>query len=75
MSIVSTMGTTKDDRIYVRIASDIKNEFELVAKYKGLKPSALLHSLIVQKINEMKREAPEVFVAVPVLDKKEMMKE
>ena len=31
MTIVNTMATVKDDRIYVRVSSDIKLDFELVA--------------------------------------------
>jgi len=52
---------TKDDRIYIRITSKIKEDFEKVAEYHGLKSAALLHSLIVKSINETKRKNPEVF--------------
>lgn len=48
------MATTKDDRIYVRVSSDIKEEFKEIAEYRGLKPSTLLHSLIVKTIHEEK---------------------
>jgi len=51
----------KDDRIYIRITSKIKEEFERVAEHNGLKSATLLHSLIVKAINETKRKNPEVF--------------
>jgi hypothetical protein len=60
MTIVSTM-VTKDDRIYIRVTTQIKEEFEKVAEYRGLKPATLLHSLIVKAIHETKKESPEVF--------------
>lgn len=62
MTIVSTMATTKDDRIYVRINSDIKDDFERVAEFRGLKPSTLLHSLIVKTVYETRKENPELFL-------------
>jgi len=52
---------TKDDRIYIRITSEIKEDFEKVAEYQGLKSATLLHSLIVKSINETKRKNPEAF--------------
>ena len=52
---------TKDDRLYIRITTKIKEEFEKVAEYQGLKSATLLHSLIVKSINETKRKNPEVF--------------
>ncbi len=61
MTVVSTMATTKDDRIYVRVSSDIKEEFEIVAEHRGLKTATLLHSLIVKTIHETKKESPEIF--------------
>ncbi|MGC2237626.1 MAG: hypothetical protein WA584_15795 [Pyrinomonadaceae bacterium] len=60
MTIVNTM-VTKDDRIYIRITTQIKEEFERVAEYRGLKPATLLHSLIVKAIHETRKENPEVF--------------
>ena len=51
----------KNDRIYIRITTKVKEEFEKVAEYRGLKSSALLHSLIVKAINEMKKENPDLF--------------
>lgn len=62
MTIVNPM-VTKDDRIYIRITTQIKEDFEKVAEYHGLKSAALLHSLIVKAINECKRKNPEVFKA------------
>ena len=61
MTIVNTMATVKDDRIYVRISSDIKADFEMVAAYRGLTPSAMLHSFIVKTIHEAKQESPQIF--------------
>jgi hypothetical protein len=52
---------TKNDRIYIRITTQIKEEFEKVAEYHGLKSAALLHSLIVKAINETKKENPDLF--------------
>ena len=51
----------KDDRIYIRITSKTKEEFEKAAEHHGLKPAALLHSLLVKAINEAKKENPELF--------------
>jgi antitoxin component of RelBE/YafQ-DinJ toxin-antitoxin module len=53
---------TKNDRIYIRITTQIKEEFEKVAEYHGLKSAALLHSLIVKAINETKKENPDLFI-------------
>lgn len=61
MTIVSTMATVKDDRIYVRVSSDIKLDFELVASFRGLTPSAILHSFMVKTIHEAKQESPQIF--------------
>jgi antitoxin component of RelBE/YafQ-DinJ toxin-antitoxin module len=55
------MATIKDDRIYVRISSDVKLDFELVAAYQGLTPSAMLHSFIVKTIHEAKQASPQIF--------------
>lgn len=64
---------TKDDRIYIRITTQIKEDFEKVAEYRGLKSSALLHSLIVKTINDAKREYPELFNdAAETSDKREI---
>lgn len=63
MTIVSTMGTTKNDRIYVRVNDEIKDDFERVAAYRGLKMSALLHSLMVKTINEQREKTPQLFSA------------
>jgi antitoxin component of RelBE/YafQ-DinJ toxin-antitoxin module len=64
MNYVGTMATTKDERIYIRIKSEIKEDFEKVATYRGLTPSALLHSLIVKTIHQVKEEKPQVFSEV-----------
>ena len=55
------MATIKDDRIYVRVSSEIKKDFELVAVYRGLTPSAMLHSFIVKTIHEARQESPQIF--------------
>jgi len=52
---------TKDDRIYIRITTQVKEDFEKVAEYQGLKSASLLHSLIVGAINDAKRNTPELF--------------
>jgi hypothetical protein len=64
MTIVSTMVTVKDDRIYVRVSSDIKLDFEMVAAYRGLTPSAMLHSFIVKTIHDARQESPQIFKRV-----------
>lgn len=61
MTIVETMAKVKDDRIYVRLSSDIKKEFEMVAAYQGLTPSAMLHSFIVKTVHEAKQASPQIF--------------
>lgn len=68
MTIVSTMATTKNDRIYVRVKDEIKDEFQLVADYRGLTPSALLHSLIVKTIHEQRDVTPQIFTENKIAD-------
>jgi antitoxin component of RelBE/YafQ-DinJ toxin-antitoxin module len=55
------MATVKDNRIYVRLSSDVKKEFEMVAAYQGLTPSAMLHSFIVKTVREAKEQSPQIF--------------
>ena len=55
------MATVKDDRIYVRVSSEIKADFETVAAYRGLTPSAMLHSFIVKTIHEARQDSPQIF--------------
>jgi antitoxin component of RelBE/YafQ-DinJ toxin-antitoxin module len=55
------MATTKNDRVYVRVNDEIKEDFETVAEYRGLKTSALLHSLIVKTIHEQRELTPLIF--------------
>jgi hypothetical protein len=55
------MGTTKEERIYIRITPEIKEEFAMVADHRGLKMSTLLHFLIVKAIREEKAEYPQLF--------------
>ena len=61
MTVVSTMATTKDERIYVRVNAEIKEEFKKLAEFRGLDPSAILHSFIVRTVREAKVENPEIF--------------
>ena len=61
MTFVSTMATTKDERIYIRVSEEIRNEFDAVAAFRGLTRSWVLHSLIVRTIHETRKEAPEIF--------------
>ena len=51
----------KNDRIYIRITTEIKEQFEKVAEYQGLKSATLLHTLIVKAINDAKKKTPEIF--------------
>lgn len=62
MNIVSTMPT-KEDRIYIRVTDEIKEKFKIVAEHRGLKMSALLHSLVVKTVREEEREYPLLFSA------------
>ena len=55
------MTTVKDNRIYVRLSSDIKQQFEMVAAYRGLTPSAMLHSFIVKTVHEAREQFPQIF--------------
>jgi len=72
MTIVRTMANgknrtktaNKNDRIYVRLNEQVKRDFELIAAYRGLKTSALIHSLIVQTIHKAREEKPELFKSV-----------
>lgn len=68
MTIVTTMATTKDERLYVRVKAEIKTDFEAVADYRGLTPSALLHSLVVKTVREARKEIPEIFSENKELD-------
>lgn len=79
MTIVSTMatkkksskkpeGNTKDDRIYIRVKTQIKDDFEAIAHYRGLKSSTLLHSMIVNLIHEEKEKRPQIFAAPQVAE-------
>jgi antitoxin component of RelBE/YafQ-DinJ toxin-antitoxin module len=60
ITIVNIMAN-KNDRIYIRITTEIKEQFEKVAEYQGLKSATLLHTLIVKSINDAKRKTPEIF--------------
>lgn len=61
MTFVGTMANTKEERIYIRVTEEIRDEFDLVAEHVGLTRSGLLHSMIVKKIHDVKKEEPEVF--------------
>lgn len=69
-----TKTNNKNDRIYIRLNEQVKRDLEIVAKYKGLKTSALIHSLIVQTIHKLKDEKGELFgeerAALPTKAKK-----
>lgn len=55
------MTTSKEERIYVRVRSEIKDDFKATAELRGLKPSALIHSLMVKAIREEKDKSPVQF--------------
>lgn len=67
-----TKTNTKDERIYIRITSGIKEDFEAIAAYRGLKTSTLLHSMIVNLIHEEREKRPHIFDS---LSKRENAKE
>ncbi len=58
------MKAAKNDRIYVRVSKEIKADFETVAAYRGLKTSALLHSLIVKTIHEQRELTSQIFKTI-----------
>lgn len=66
-----TKAANKNDRIYIRLNEQVKRDFEIVAAYRGLKTSALIHSLIVQTIHKLREEKPEIFDTVAA-DEKEV---
>ena len=69
MTIVSTMASNKNDRVYVRVNEEIKGDFEVVASYRGLNTSALLHSLMVKTIHEQRELTPHIFIENTVAGK------
>lgn len=54
-------GMTADNRIHVRIQTNIKKELSVAAGLKGLKPSTYVHQLIVEAIGEAKKKNPDAF--------------
>jgi hypothetical protein len=65
MTIVTTMATKKLERIDVRVSEQVKEDFARVAEHHGLKTATLLHSIIVKRINDERKEHPEIFSDVP----------
>lgn len=55
------IGMTADDRIHLRIQTNIKKELKVAAHLKGLKLSTYVHHLIVEAIGEAKKRHPEAF--------------
>lgn len=55
------VGMTADNRIHVRIQTDIKEELKVAARLKGLKPSTFIHHLVVEAIGQAKKRNPEAF--------------
>jgi hypothetical protein len=54
-------GMTADNRVHFRIQTDVKEDFKIAARLKGLKPSTYIHSLIVEAIGAAKKSNPEAF--------------
>jgi hypothetical protein len=52
----------KDDRMHIRVSPSVKHDFQIVAKLRGLKPSSLMHSLMVNAIREERDRSPASFV-------------
>ena len=61
-AMAATKTETKNNRVYVRLNADIKDDFEKVAKFRGLTTSAMLHSFIVRTVHEVKMDHPDLFL-------------
>ena len=57
------MTTAKEERIYIRIAAEVKDDLEALANFKGLKTATILHSLIVKAIQKARTENSQIFSA------------
>ena len=55
------MEDVKTTQLQIRIREDLKDELKIVANLKGLTTSALIHSLIMKAVAEVKAERPELF--------------
>ena len=58
-------ANTKNDRVYVRLNRQLKRDFESLAHFRGLTPSAMLHSYVVQTVHEGRLANPELFGDAP----------
>jgi hypothetical protein len=54
-------GPAKGTFLQIRISEDLKEDLRITAQLKGLTPSALINSLIVKAVREMKAEEPSAF--------------
>jgi antitoxin component of RelBE/YafQ-DinJ toxin-antitoxin module len=55
------MRANRDKKNQIRLKGEIKKDFEAVAEYRGLTPTALTHSFIVKTVHDAKLEIPHVF--------------
>lgn len=70
MTFVMTMTANKDKKIQIRLKADIKEDFEAVAEFRGLTPTALIHSFIVRTVHETRAENPQIFAVAQKEDSK-----
>ena len=55
------MPSSRDDRLHLRIHGQLKEELKIAAELEGLKPSQLIHSLVVKFVAVKKAENPAAF--------------
>jgi uncharacterized protein (DUF1778 family) len=60
MYSVPTMGT-QDERLHIRIRPDLKEDIKVLAELRGLSVSALVHSLLVKEVAEVRKSDPAEF--------------
>lgn len=51
----------KDDRLYIRMSSDIKEDLRILSEHVGLSMSSFIHSLVVKTISQEREKNPNLF--------------
>lgn len=64
---------TKGERMHIRIHPALKEDFKIVARLRGLTPSALVHSLIKAAVREEMAREPEAFKQKDGLDNRTIL--
>lgn len=59
--IYNVMTLKKEVNLNVRIRSDVRDDFKIVAELRGISVSGLLHQYMVKLIREEKERDPEAF--------------